>query len=766
MRDRYLVAWCACTLALGIWLADAAAVPLRAAALTGLVCAAAAAVLLRTGRTLAAWGLCLLFVCAAGMVRMDLEQHAWEGQSLHLTGAEGNFSGVIAGEGLCRPGPDGTVRYPVEAQSVQYADGRVYPVKGMLYLYVPWDGASEPLPPDTAVQAEGQLSSFRFYDNPGKMDLESRYQSRRLIGRIYTESAEDVQARGRAGAYPLEAAAAQIRSGLRETFAPYMDPARLSVLMTLLFGGQYHELPEGLPDQFAATGIIHILSVSGSHVALLFGFLCLAGRWLRLPERVMLPLAAVVILGYAALAGFVPPVIRASIMGVLSVAGLFFHRDRAALLSLGVAVLGMLLWDPLYLFDVSFQLSVGASAGILLFYRPLLGLLEQVPRLPRWIGEGAAMALSAQLLTVPVVLFDFHRLPVYFLPANLVVTPLLEWSIILGLLAALASVVFLPLAAGLVQCADYLLWAGLRLNEWLAALPGASLSAGGMAPAETALYYGTVCLCRTQSWWNREWHRRAAAGVLAGLLLAGCALSKARQPALTFFVPDLGVSRAAVLTDGAYTLVYYRDGGLPFDMGERELTPVLEYKGIDQADILICDLRQCRGASAFTLALPVGEIWLPEGTEDEAAALLAAHPGSRVRFLGEARLSLSTGLTAVTDGTDWYLEKGDCGWYLDGGGAPLQGITPAAHCIWMGGAESFRPAVNHDTMKWLAPEAAVYAGNRTTQAGEDRDYFLLCGIPVGDPFLDGMVDLFWDGSTWTMEKYHPSGLTESLFARK
>ena len=291
MRDRYLVAWCACALALGIWLADAAAVPIGAAALTGLVCAAAAAVSLRTGRTLAAWGLCLLFVCVAGMVRMDLEQHAWEGQSLHLTGAEGTFSGVIAGEGLCRPGPDGTVRYPVEAQSVQYADGRVYPVKGMLYLYVPWDGTSEPLTPDTAVRAEGQLSSFRFYDNPGNMDLESRYQSRRLIGRIYTESAEDVQAGGPAGAYPLEAAAAQIRSGLRETFAPYMDPARLPVLMTLLFGGQYHELPEGLPDQFAATGIIHILSVSGSHVALLFGFLCLAGRWLRLPERVVLPLA-------------------------------------------------------------------------------------------------------------------------------------------------------------------------------------------------------------------------------------------------------------------------------------------------------------------------------------------------------------------------------------------------------------------------------------------------------------------------------------------
>ena len=63
-----------------------------------------------------------------------------------------------------------------------------------------------------------------------------------------------------------------------------MDGQRLKVLMTLLFGGHYQELPEGVLDDFTRTGIVHILSVSGSHVALLFGFLCLLGRWLRLPE--------------------------------------------------------------------------------------------------------------------------------------------------------------------------------------------------------------------------------------------------------------------------------------------------------------------------------------------------------------------------------------------------------------------------------------------------------------------------------------------------
>ena len=58
-----------------------------------------------------------------------------------------------------------------------------------------------------------------------------------------------------------------------DTFSPYMDPVRLHIMMTLLFGGSYNEIPESVMSSFSATGIVHILSVSGSHVALLFGFL-------------------------------------------------------------------------------------------------------------------------------------------------------------------------------------------------------------------------------------------------------------------------------------------------------------------------------------------------------------------------------------------------------------------------------------------------------------------------------------------------------------
>lgn len=65
--------------------------------------------------------------------------------------------------------------------------------------------------------------------------------------------------------------------------------------------------------------------------------------------------------------------------------------------------------------------------------------MSPFPKLPKWVKEGIALSSAAQLLTIPIMLYDFHRFPVYFIFANLFVTPFLEWVIIAGLVAALVS---------------------------------------------------------------------------------------------------------------------------------------------------------------------------------------------------------------------------------------------------------------------------------------------------------------------------------------
>lgn len=751
MKEKYLILWAAIAVAFGIWLADIwrlGPIPLLAG---GLFCAALMACTWRRYRMIV-WGFFLCLLCLAGMVRMEISESQWMAQSRELSGAEGMYSGVISGGSSQVAGETPYLRYPVALSSVMYGDGSVHSVRGAAYVYVPWDGKSQPLPVDRAVTVRGTLSAVRLYKNPGKMDLQSRYKSERLIGRIYLEKEGDISAGPSRGIYRVAAWAESMKEGLRRQFSPYVDAGRLPLLMTLLFGGNYDELPAGVLESFTATGIVHILSVSGSHMALLFSFICLLGRWLSVPGRVVFPAAAALILFYGALSGFVPPVVRASIMGVLSAAGLLFGREKESILLLGAAVLGMLLWEPLYLFDVSFQLSVGASAGILLFYQPFARQIRRIPWLPRWMAEGASLALSAQILTIPIILYDFHALPLYVVPANLFVTPFLEGTIILGLAASVLVLVLAPLAGGLLQLADYFLWAAVLENGWLAALPGSVLSLGGLAAGETILYYGTILIAYTKSMWIRQSTGRWGAALCMAALLLYNGWVWLRLPETVCFVPDLGASRAVVLSGKGPTLVYYRDSGLPFDMGERELRPVLGYKGIFQIPILIADFREGKNPSSFTLSLPIREIWLTQEGKKWASRFLAAHPESQVRIVEKGELRGRDGTVYATDGKSWCIVRNGTGYYLDGG-TLLKERPEASRWLWFGGSAGFQSGVNDDTMKVLKPSYAVYAGSRLPQAGEDRDHLELLSIPFSDPYLDGMVEIGVRNGEIAVENY-------------
>lgn len=749
--EKYLLIWTACAAAIGIVAESALQIPNLPVMAVGLFSMAVSCFCHQKRKVYASLVFFLLFVLAAGMVRMDLAETHWKAQSTDMAGASGLFYGVTSGGPVRVEGEIPYLRYPVDLESVTYGDGSRHSLRGVTYLYVPQGSA--PIPTDTALTVDGELSRIRYYKNPGKMDLESRYKSERVIGRIYAASEKAVELHGKAGKYRLPALAESVKDGLRGRFAPYMDPGRLPLLMTLLFGGNYDELPDGVLDSFTATGIVHILSVSGSHVALLFGFLVLLGKWMHLPRRVSLPMAAGVILFYGALSGFVPPVIRATIMGVLAAGGLFFDRAKESILLLGAAVLGMLLWEPRYLFDVSFQLSVGASAGILLFYQRFSKGIRAVPHMPGWIAEGIALALAAQILTVPIVLYDFHVLPLYFWLSNLFITPLLEWSIIVGLASSLAIHVMEPLAGGMLHMTDYLLWAAMRGSAWLASLPHAVIPVGGMAAGEIGLYYGGIALAASASLWRKIRWGKKMVGTLGILLLLWNGWSFVHEPKEEIVVPDLGAARAAVIHGNGPTIIYYKDSGLAFDIGERELRSVLEYKGIFSADIMIVDFSTAKEISPFTLRIPIREIWLTGDRQRGADSFLKSHPESRVRVVKPGMLRGTDGTVYASDRSSWAVIRGGSGYFLSGG-QPWSGPKlPDVSWLWLGGSSGFQSGIDNDTIQTLQPGVAVYAGSRLPQAGEDRETLELLGIPLVDTYEQGMAEISRRNGAFQVKTY-------------
>ena len=708
------------------------------------------------GILLAAWRLkqvtavvciCAVLTLLTGYARMGLEQRVWEKQAHCLSGSEGIYQVVLKEKPSCSVYKSGDMRGLAELEKITYPDGESRDIHGSVYIYFPETPGPGLLPGDRWY-VKGALRPVRLYRNPGKINLAGRYQSKRLLGKIYVENPEEMKAGGVSGKYGVLRQAEIWKGRLRACFYRAMDKDHGPIMMTLLFGGSYDELPEGVIQSFSDTGIVHILSVSGSHISLVLSFLTLAGRWVRLPERIIILLSITGVLGYSVMAGWVPPVIRAVIMGILSAGGLLFNRDKDALNLLGAAVLCMLLWNPLLLYDVSFQLSAGASLGILLFYRPAAGQLKRISWLPRFIAEGIALSVSAQLITIPLVLYNFHRLPSYFILSNLWETPFLEWAMLLGLGASFSLFTCLPLTGICLQAADFFVGLAVKSNYIIAGLPGASFPVRAMTWMEIGLYYWVLLLLVFHDYWKVR--RRAAYGALGVslFLLLGILAETWYRPSMVAYVLDVSPARAAVIRSGESTVVYVKNASIALPLVSRETDSFLQYLGVKKIDLLLWDDTESREWSPVQLSVPIMNVsaasWENRQITDPVLRRIYGVNKNRSRWRTDE------GLYVMGTGPSWIVSHGKGCLVIDGGKLPGgRRDEHPGHCAWIGGAGRFKGTVTHGKIKRLQPEVAVYTGNKGQQAGEEMALFHHLDCPVKDT-RDGMAVLSYR-KHWELE---------------
>jgi competence protein ComEC len=194
-------------------------------------------------------------------------------------------------------------------------------------------------------------------------------------------------------------------------------PDTPAALTAGLLVGDDRELPAPVAADFRAAGLSHLLAVSGANVALV---LALAGPALRrfgLAGRFAGGLAVVGL--FAAMARFEPSVLRASAMAGIALLAAYAGRPAGGRRLLALAVAGLVLVDPFLIHSLGFQLSVAASAGILVLAGPLAARLPG----PRAVRTGLAATAAAQLGVAPVALPAFGSLPLIALPANLLAAP-------------------------------------------------------------------------------------------------------------------------------------------------------------------------------------------------------------------------------------------------------------------------------------------------------------------------------------------------------
>ena len=320
---------------------------------------------------------------------------------------------------------------------------------------------------------EGIPKPLFLIEEEGRINLRDRYMGSNTRGRIYDgvyrhASAKDLQTFSYKESIYEEIyrrslyLCGQIRESIEKNIASNLDGPQKVLAQALALGGHYSELGEERMKDFAYTGLIHILSISGSHIALLLALIYGLGRLVKLRKRTCLIWGILVACIYCCIVGGDAPVVRATMMSILMCIAYVKGRLYQAKQALCICAILCIIYDPFSLFDVSFQLSFGATYGLLIWGKVLY---ERIQWLPRWIKTPFVLCVSAQLLILPLQLYYFHYISIASLLAACIVAPLLDISIVLIFVSTLVSYVF-PISL-IWSLVDVLLRISLYLNHVL-----------------------------------------------------------------------------------------------------------------------------------------------------------------------------------------------------------------------------------------------------------------------------------------------------------
>jgi competence protein ComEC len=451
-------------------------------------------------------------------------------------------------------------------------------------------------------------------------------------------------------------AAGSLRAGLQRACAGL--PGQVRGLLPGLIDGDTTRLDPAVSAAFRATGMTHLLAVSGSNVAMVVGAVLLMCRWSRTGPTAAAVVCGLALIGFVILVRPTPSVLRAAAMGGLALVGLATGRARAAVPALAAGVTALIGYDPALATDIGFGLSTFATAGLLLIAPHWRDALLR-RRIPRGAAEAVAVPAAAQVACAPYIAGFTGTVSVIAVPANLVAVPVVPAATLLGVGAAVVSPVWPGGAAFLAWLASWparwLLFVAERGANAPAAVAAWPAGVGGALLLAAVLGAGLVAAR----------HRPVRIGAAVALVAAVVGVVPVRlvtggwPPAGALLVVcDVGQGDGMVLPIGDHSGIVVDSGPEP-----TAIDGCLRRLGITSVPLLVLTHFHADHVGGITGVLDgrrVGAIVVspfddpPEGYRDVMRAAAGAHIAVSVGRLGEvltygpARLTVLGPVAPVT----------------------------------------------------------------------------------------------------------------------
>ncbi|MGB3762365.1 MAG: DNA internalization-related competence protein ComEC/Rec2 [Ornithinimicrobium sp.] len=378
-----------------------------------------------------------------------------------------------------------------------------------------------------------------------------------------------------------------MRDRLRAAMGPL--PADARGLIPGLVIGDTSLTPPELTEAMLDTGMSHLSAVSGSNVAIVLGAVVVLCRASGVPRRWRAPLAVLALAGFVVLCRPEPSVLRASVMGVIGLAGLSASRRPSTVPALAGAVLALLCVDPSLARSYGFALSALATLGLVIFARPWGDAISaRLPSRAALVGDAVAIPLAAQVVCAPVIVLLQGNIAVVAVLANLLAAPMVAFTTIAGIAAALGATVWLSLGTALGWLgAVPAVWIGL-VARWCSQIPWGQVDWVDGGPGAWLLTVITVLLLLIGPWLRHQvgTHPVATVGVL--LLSAAVLLP---LPGATPWPPPKGwVMVACDVGQGdAFLIATGPDSAIVVDVGQEPepIADCLGEVGVDRVEAVI-----------------------------------------------------------------------------------------------------------------------------------------------------------------------------------
>ncbi|MBT9485406.1 ComEC/Rec2 family competence protein [Sediminibacterium sp.] len=301
--------------------------------------------------------------------------------------------------------------------------------------------------------------------NPGGFNFKEYAASQKIHHQIYLTS-KDFSIVGETNLSFSISLLSKAQQYVLKTLEKYIhNPRERSVSEALLIGYKKN-LDKELMNAYSNTGVIHIIAISGLHLGMIYALL----RWLfkpmnRLKKMQWLKSSAIlfIIWGFTLLTGAGASVLRAAVMFSFLLLGAHQNRPNHIINTLAASAFCLLLYQPLFLWDIGFQLSYAAVIGIVVFAKPIEKWIYIENKILRYCWQLSSVTFAAQLLTSPLLLYYFNSFPNLFLFTNFIAVPIsgcILYLLIGLLLIAPFSFIAIPIGT-LIE------WLILQMNSFI-----------------------------------------------------------------------------------------------------------------------------------------------------------------------------------------------------------------------------------------------------------------------------------------------------------